>query len=556
MSKISLPFYKVIWALFYLLVFVFLLQHSFSYLDPDFGWHLRLGQEIANTGKVPSVNYSNYTLEGTAWVDHEWLSNLTIYHIYNNFGYFALNVVFCFFPLFVLFIFNYYLNNYFNISLKKYLWPLLLFESLSLVAIAPHLGVRIQELTLLFFVFLLAIILNYIRFRKYIVLGWLVPLFCLWANLHGGFLLGLGVIFLFVGVKIFERLFIHKRILSFLNDSRLFSWSEILLFFVFSLLAGASTLLTPYGVGLYDFLSSYGNTFYFNHISEWLPQWAFPYQYWQFTYISISLLAVYFWARKILITKIAKLDLFSGAMIIIFLVLAIKSRRHFPLFFIVSFPFLLQLFISDMLPGFERKAESINNKNKVLDIFVKVFIVSIFLVVSANLALGIKFTKDPFKNFCEDKYQAGRHQFLYPCRALAFIKSQPEFSDQRLFNDFGWGGYLLWQYPEKQLFIDGRMPQANFKGRSILEEYFDFFDQDKVATKLKEYKIDLVLSRNPVGRINLNPFERRFMMINEDEVNKDNELLDFLASSSDWTLIYSDAASLLYHRNEKTENNN
>ncbi|MFA5163675.1 MAG: hypothetical protein WC441_04110 [Patescibacteria group bacterium] len=554
MTKISLPFYKVVWVLFYLLVFVFLLQHSFSYLDPDFGWHLRLGQEIASTGKVPTINYSNYTLEGFSWVDHEWLSNLTIYYVYNNLGYLTLNLFFCFIPLIVLFILNNFLNNYFNISLKKYLWPLILFESLSLVAVAPHLGVRIQEITWLFFVLLLVIILNYSKYRKWLVLWWLLPLFYLWANLHGGFLLGLGILFMFIGLKVFERLVINQKALSFLDRTTVFSWLEILMFVAFLLLAWVSTLLGPYGLSLYDFLSSYGNTFYFNHISEWLPQWAFPYQYWQFTYISVSLLAIYFWTRKILKKKEIKLDLFAGLMFLFFLVLAIKSRRHFPLFFIVSFPLLFKLFISDILPVWKTKEERLTLKNRGLDIFIKFFIISTFLVVTANLALGIKFTQDPFQNFCEDKYRPGRRQFLYPCQALAFIKSEPLFKNQRLFNDFGWGGYLLWRYPEKQLFIDGRMPQADFKGRSILEEYFDFFDQDKLVDKLEEYNIDLVLSRNPVGRLHLNAFEKSFMMINEDEINKDNELLDFLASSSDWTLVYSDSVSLLYHRNEKNSN--
>lgn len=551
MPKISLPFYKVAWLFFYFLALILLLYNSFSYFDPDFGWHLRLGEEIVNAGRVPTANYSNYTLYGDSFVDHEWLSNLTIYYVYNNFGYIVLSVFFCLLPLFALLILNYFLDNYFNISTKKYAWPLMLFEGLSLIAMAPHLGVRMQELTLLFFVFLLVIILHYIRNRKYFILWWLVPLFYLWANLHGGFLLGLGILFVFIGVKIFEHLFISKKVLSFLDSGSVFSWSEILLVMIFSFLALASTVLTPYGLNLYSFLSSYGNSFYMNYISEWLPQWTAPYQYWQLSYISVSILAAYVWLSQMFKGKDKKLNLFFGALFIIFLFFAIKSRRNFPFFFFISFPFIFKVFIDNLWPADTTQGKTGPHTGWV-DIFSKIFIISTFIIAGASLFLGVKFTNSPFNSFCEDKYRADSSRLFYPCRALDFIKSSPNSNNQRLFSSFGWGGYLLWQYPEKQLFIDGRMPQANFKGHSILQEYYEFYDEQKTADKLDEYKIDLVLIRNSSVKSDMN-FLDRYFMIDKKKGDKKNVLLTFLASSPDWKLIYSDSLSVVYQRSEKNE---
>lgn len=551
MPKISLPFYKAAWLFFYLLALILLLYNSFSYFDPDFGWHLRLGEEIVKTGMVPTVNYSNYTLYGASFVDHEWLFNLTVYYIYNNFGYIVLSLLFCLLPLFALLILNYFLDNYFNISIKKYLWPLILFESLSLIAMAPHLGVRMQELTLLFFVFLLAIILHYIRNRKYFILWWLVPLFYLWANLHGGFLLGLGVLLVFIGVKIFERLFISKKVLSFLDSGSVFSWPEILLVMVFALLALVSTALTPYGLKLYSFLSSYGNVFYMNYISEWLPQWTAPYQYWQLSYISISILAACVWLNQMFKKKEKKLNLFFGALFIIFLFFAIKARRNFPFFFFVSFPFLFTVFLDNLWPA-NATQEKVRVNAGWVDIFSKFFIILTFIISGASLFLGVKFSNSPFNSFCEDRYRSSSNRLFYPCRALDFIKSNPDLNKQRLLNDFAWGGYLLWQYPEKQLFIDGRMPQANFKGHSILEEYFEFYDEKKTADKLDEYEIDLVLIRNSSVKSDSN-FLDRYFMIGRKKGNKNNTLLTFLASSPNWELIYSDSLSVVYQRSEKNE---
>ncbi|PJA10525.1 hypothetical protein COX68_00270, partial [Candidatus Falkowbacteria bacterium CG_4_10_14_0_2_um_filter_41_15] len=88
MKKVfPLKFKTIIWALFYILIFALLLKHSYAYLDPDFGWHLKTGQEIITTGQVPSINYVNYTLLGESWVDHEWLANAAVYWIFTNWGY-------------------------------------------------------------------------------------------------------------------------------------------------------------------------------------------------------------------------------------------------------------------------------------------------------------------------------------------------------------------------------------------------------------------------------------------------------------------------------------
>ena len=64
---------------------------------------------------------------------------------------------------------------------------------------------------------------------------------------------------------------------------------------------------------------------------------------------------------------------------------------------------------------------------------------------------------------------------------------QPAYHDLRIFNNYGWGGFLIKTWPEKELFIDGRVPIMEVNGQSFLEEYYDFFTQEKVESKLNEY---------------------------------------------------------------------
>ena len=44
--------------------------------DPDYWWHLRTGQLIAQTHAVPTVDSYSFTANGKAWLAHEWLSEL------------------------------------------------------------------------------------------------------------------------------------------------------------------------------------------------------------------------------------------------------------------------------------------------------------------------------------------------------------------------------------------------------------------------------------------------------------------------------------------------
>ena len=192
MQKIT--FTKIIWILFYIFVFVFLLKNSYNYLDPDLGWHLKVGEQILTEKQVPDINYYNYTLYGEKWVDHEWLSNAIMFWLYDNFGYLSLNLLFAFILLLILIIQNVFIQKYFltphllggncpkdtieNNNIKSKNRPkgagfIAIFQLLGLFAMAPHLGVRVQEITLLNLLLLLIIIYHYQKNKNYKILFWL-----------------------------------------------------------------------------------------------------------------------------------------------------------------------------------------------------------------------------------------------------------------------------------------------------------------------------------------------------------------------------------------------
>lgn len=52
-------------------------------LDPDFGWHLQIGNLILRNHQIPRYDELSYSMAGHPWVDHEWLINILLAGAYN-----------------------------------------------------------------------------------------------------------------------------------------------------------------------------------------------------------------------------------------------------------------------------------------------------------------------------------------------------------------------------------------------------------------------------------------------------------------------------------------
>ncbi|MFH0923284.1 MAG: hypothetical protein V1825_00975 [Candidatus Falkowbacteria bacterium] len=528
-------FSKIFCVLFYIFVFLFLLKNSYNYLDPDLGWHLKVGERIMTEKQVPSINYYNYTLNNKKWVDHEWLSNAGMYLLYKNFGYASLNFLFALVLLTALIILNVFTKK---LLPRERGTPFFIFllQFLGLMAMLPHIGVRIQEITILNLLLLIILIHRYEKTKNLKILFVLPCFFYFWACLHAGFLIGLFILVLWMAVRLAE-LFIKKywnpSFLDFNHDLKIRHIKNV---FLFSVLSALATLITPYGLELYSFLSGYKDTYYLKHIQEWLPIYYTPIMLWQLLYESIAAVAIILVALFSIKTKGReyKINLWQMAVSALFLILAMKSKRHFPLFFIASFSMMTGFFSSYLKIPREIMPRE---KSKPM-LFVKIYVIAGLFLVSFLLLARMNFTRDPFASFCGS----------YPCEAVEFLKSNPRYHDLNIFNTYGWGGYLIWVWPEKQLFIDGRLPQYEFAGHTMMEEYHEFFNEDEneINNKLKQYDIKLVLLKKDRPR-KLNWFEEYILQMNQEKINKkENELENFLDNSNSWRKIYSDNTSYIY----------
>ncbi len=518
-------FLIIFWFLFYVLIFGLLLRNSFSYLDPDLGWHLKVGEEIARTGVLPHANTYNYTFIGN-WVDHEWLINFVSFEIYNKLGYLGLNIFFAVVIICSLVLLNFFGRRFFT---KTPEWLLAFLQLFGLIACLPHFGVRMQEFGFLFFILELWIIFNFNRGGKWSRLIWLLPLFYLWSNIHGSFLLGLGIVFVWLVVKLIEKYLATSKWQKYLIATNIISTKKAKIFFLFSLGALGVTFLTPYGIELYSFLGGYSNTFYLGAIREWVPQFDFPFNYWQLAYLALVTFAFLFYLYKIVREKSLKADIWQISLVFLFLILSFKSRRHFPLMFVGTFLFLLKT-IFDLL-GLE------NIKSFSLKKELKYVILICLGLAGLNQYIILAPIANPFSSFCSE----------YPCAATEFLKQSEQLKNFNILNEYDWGGYLLWVYPEKKLFIDGRIPQTRYAGQTFLEEYLEFFQkQTDYTKKLDQYNIRLILIRTNSKKIEARPWEKIIFWIQDGDLNRPNYLRKFLNSSSDWQKIYSDSLASVY----------
>ena len=517
------------WFLFYFFIFCLLLRNSYNYLDPDFGWHLQVGQEIALSHSVPDLNHYNYPYTGS-WVDHEWLANYLLYLGFQEGGYLLVSLFFALLIVIILVLLHLWARR---------TWPdiptglVVFFQSLGVAASLPHFGVRIQEISLLFLLLTLLIIDNYNCNRNWRVLWFLPPLFFIWSCSHAGFLMGLFILGAWLGIKVGERLLARFWPRIKIDFSSLLSQKDGLLFTVVVAVSFLVTLLTPYRLELYSFLSGYGNIFYQSHIQEWLPQSSFPFNYWQLFYLSlvVGLFGLYVY-EVFKGTKFSKLDLWQAFLVVLFVALSFKSRRHFPLMFVATLVGLLQAWRHIF---YDLKVPSRIWGNY----WLRAYLVFCICLVGIFQLIQTRFTTNPAQAFCGE----------YPCGAVKFLQANQVYRSLNIFNNYGWGGYLIWQLPGWPLFIDGRIPQTVLTHQTYLEEYYEFFTtDDNIAKKLNQYDIKLALIPAVYKSIEAKNWEKIFFMIRDEELRPNTALRDYFYKTKDWELIYNDGSALLFKR--------
>lgn len=442
--------------------------------DPDFWWHLRTGQLIAETGAIPRADPFSFTLPGKAWVAHEWLTELAFFGLYKTGGYGLLIVVFS------LIITAAFLLVYLRSPGRPYAAGFALL--LAALASAPAWGVRPQMLSLLFtaaFLYLLDLFQEKGRWQALLPLPLLT---ILWVNLHAGYFLGFAVIGIYLAGEAFPILAaLLRRERPSLQKAALLSL--VLAACLLAALANPNTwriLVYPFETltspSMMQFIQEWFSPDF--HQPEWMP----------LAILILALVAAPALARRpVPLTRVLLAVFFGFA--------ALRSMRHVPLFALTAIPLL-----AAQLDGLTAGRQTVGATPR----FARWL--NPLLLGLALLAIGLRFV-----SVLQEQPQSEAE--MYPKAAADWIlENRPEGN---LYNAYGWGGYLIWRlYPTYPVYIDGR---ADVYGDEFIYDYLRvYYGQPGWEEKLETADVRLVLVEPDSGLAYALRGSPRWQIVHED----------------------------------------
>ena len=416
--------------------------------DPDLWWHLKTGQFIAAHGFVPHTDPFSFTRAGQPWVAHEWLTEILFWGIFRATGWGGL-ILFSSFVVCAAFFLL-----YLRCSRHPYLAGVLTLAGAWTTA--PLWGVRPQVVSLLLTSLWLLILERSQRNPR--LLLWTIPLTLLWVNLHAGFALGLALLALFLAGEFIERVLGFSS--AHTSTSRLRALGLLLLLDLFLV------PLNPNGLRMYAYpIATLRSPAMQNYIAEWASPNFHHVEYWPFLFLLLGTLAA-FCASSRGIRPRDLLLLLVGAYA------GLCSIRMIPLFVLIAVPLLSRLLEPPLQPSVQPRPQP---PNRPLLNAAILLAMAVFAVV--HIAGIIRFQP-----------QAEARQF--PAAAVAFLQSHPPAGP--LFNDYDWGGYLIWKlYPTTAVFIDGR---ADLYGEQLLQQFAGTYQlKGPWQETLKTWRIQTVI---------------------------------------------------------------
>ena len=371
-------------------------------IDPDLWGHLTFGADILASRRITTVDPYSFT-QDVPWVNHEWLSEVGFALAYRLGGVAGLVVLKTLLLGTTLWLMWRELRLVSDPSKRWWLLALLGF------ALAPAgTSFRPQLWTLL----ALAVTVCLLAGRA--ALLWLVPVFAAWGNLHGGWIVGVGLVSSTLAGRLLDGVPLRRLTVP-----------ALLL-----VVAVAATIVNPYGAGLWHFLS--GTVRMTREISEWRPVWEqSDYSHALLWLLVFAAFAASVWQRWRVIPW-ASLVPAAGLC-----VASLWVDRLGPLFAIVSVPLWRDAWLADSTHA-PVPLPTPRPAGPPLWIVDAAAMAAVWLVVAGGAARCL----------------AIQGEWVPDLRAAAALRSA---SPGRLMVPFDWGEYAIWHFgPALRVSMDGR----------------------------------------------------------------------------------------------------
>ncbi len=439
-------------------VFAFLARgFAIRIADADLWGRMAVGKMFLARGEMPTTDPFAFTPTLPLWVDHEWLSGVVFYGVFAGLGLAGILILKTLLGLVAVGIAAWTSRNSQRL-------PTAAFIALTMPVVGFGMTPRAQIFTFALFALWLAILEAHRREGAARWL-WVLPATMIpWANLHAGFLAGLGLLGIYTVGSIGERRFkILAPVLA---------------------LSTLVTLINPYGFEYWMFLIR-AVTMPRPGVEEWSAvPWTLA--YWNFWLLAgVTVVAMGRLIRD-------KESLTPLMVLGVTLVLAVLHARHMPLLALAGIALIPPVLFARREPrpdaSFPRLAG----------------------VVAAAIALvqvyGL-YEDGPCTLLVSERPVSIEHALTFPVRSVASA-AQSKLSGN-LAVPFNWGEYALWNLPDCRVSLDGRyetvypdstvrMVDDFFAGRS--RELLDDYPTDHVLAPA-DSPVNAVLAREAGWRL-------------------------------------------------------
>jgi tetratricopeptide (TPR) repeat protein len=443
--------------------------------------HFKTGEYIVKNFNVPQVDVFSYTLENQPWVDHEWLSQILFYVVFAKFSWLGINILKALIIALCFLIFLFFtISKY-----KKFIYAVL-FALFSVLAFGYRSFARPE-----IFSYLLLCLFFYILEDERKI--YLLPLLqVLWVNLHGYFILGPILIFLYsigelvsgsrIKAKKLSVIFCLVVLGCFVNP---YFYKGA--FYPIKILAGIFTeqrlsmrniqeLMMPLNVG------------FGRHVFFWI----------------LAILSSITFLINLKKAKMQHILIFLGAFTASYIAI-----RNMPVFIFIAMPLAVI---------------NLNEARLTKGISEKKYYYAAILIISASIYFFVSNMYYVFTRQSEFKNTgSGMAGFLTPSKACDFLENNNIKGP--MFNSMDFGHYVSYRfYPEKRVFIDTRTELYKddfYKSYQRAQNY-----PEEWKNLQKKYRFNIALIRHLFSGT--------------------ERLLKNLYNNKEWALIYYDESSAVF----------
>lgn len=418
---------------------VVLPRTSVPLLDGDVWWHLRAGESVLDTGRVPTVDSWTIVGDGMRWTSQDWLTNAAMAAVLRLGGSLGMTLLSLLFAGLVVVAFALLWVAIGRRTATRVGWLARLgWLTLGLIVGGPIAGVRVQTVDLVMTALAAFVLWSYLADRR---ARWLMalPLISVaWVNLHAGWPL---LVALIGGVVVGEA---GDRLVARGTGRAPLQWSEIRRLALAGVAALVAVVLNPNGLAMFGYpFATASIAAHRDFIFEWSrPDLSsFPGQM-IFVLVLVAVIPTIVLARR-------TMPLADALWLVGLAAMALTAVR----FALLAGPICTAIAAIHLSPriaawrplaGLGRVAARMSRPPRGGLGAVNLVLAGVVLVAGVAVAAA-RVTPD---------VQAREIAAAMPEAAAAWLRAHDPAA--RIFNVYAWGGYLGRELPAARVYIDGR----------------------------------------------------------------------------------------------------